>query len=56
MLCDSRIMMSFYSVFISSSILIVSKINFQVTSAFDGICSSKWEEPNGARGVTFFLS
>lgn len=21
-----------------------------VTSAFDGICSSKWEEPNGARG------
>lgn len=24
---------------------------FQATSAFDGIQTSKWEEPNGAKGI-----
>lgn len=26
-------------------------MKFQITSAFDGIRVSKWEEPNGARGM-----
>lgn len=26
-------------------------MKFQITSAFDGIRVSKWEEPNGARGI-----
>lgn len=25
--------------------------NFQATAAFDGTRMSKWEEPNGARGI-----
>lgn len=27
-------------------------LNFQATSAFDGIHVSKWEEPNGAKGIS----
>ena len=28
---------------------------FQVTSAFDGTRMSKWEEPNGAKGMFYLL-
>lgn len=33
-------------------ILNIFVLNFQATSAFDGTHVSKWEEPNGGKGIT----
>lgn len=33
-------------------ILNIFVLNFQATSAFDGTHVSKWEEPNGGKGIS----
>lgn len=34
---------------------LVFVMKFQATSAFDGLQSSKWEEPDGAKGIKIYI-